>query len=419
MKKQFLKKNRYKIKKEKVQYTEKKPFLADKEIIFRSAGRAKVFNISHRLQVFTLFFMAVIFCWSGYSYHFYHISDKIISKKDKELGKTRDAYVDLMTDVAALQKNLKDVVLSLDEAGNGLEELNGYKEQALVVEDKIKKITDSESWINGEELNDKVNAKDALIKKNLVESENTQLKQKIVVLGSKIDQLQKTVKGLEDAEIAILDKIAVLSGKEIEQLKASLNKINSSLKEKNRYFNPLANVKKAEGGAYIPSEIESKELTEKISSTFETIDSLANYKNALKNVPLGEPVYRYQLSSEFGTRSDPFKKYLAKHKGIDMGASLGSRISAQAGGKVMTATYQKNGYGNVVEIDHGNGFSSKYAHLNKIYVKKGDVVKFNQAIGEVGHTGRATGSHLHYEVLYRGINVNPLTFVRLKNPNSI
>lgn len=419
MKKQFLKKNRYKIKKEKVQYIEKKPFLADKEIIFRSAGRAKVFNISHRLQVFTLFFMAVIFCWSGYSYHFYHIYDKIISKKDKELGKTRDAYVDLMTDVAALQKNLKDVVLSLDEAGNGLEELNGYKEQALVVEDKIKKITDSESWINGNDLNDKLSAKDALIKKNLVESENTQLKQKVVVLGSKIDQLQKTVKGLEDAEIAILDKIAVLSGKEIEQLKTSLNKINSSLKEKNRYFNPLANVKKAEGGAYIPSEIESKELTEKISSTFETIDSLANYKNALKNVPLGEPVYRYQLSSEFGTRSDPFKKHLAKHKGIDMRASFGSRVSAQAGGKVMTATYQKNGYGNVVEIDHGNGFSSKYAHLNKIYVKKGDVVKFNQAIGEVGHTGRATGNHLHYEVLYRGINVNPLTFVRLKNPNSI
>lgn len=419
MKKQFLKKNKYKIKKEKVQYIEKKPFLADKEIIFRSAGRAKVFNISHRLQVFALFFMAVIFCWSGYSYHFYHISDKIISKKDKELGKTRDAYVDLMTDVAALQKNLKDVVLSLDEAGNGLEELNGYKEQALVVEDKIKKITDSESWINGDELNDKLNAKDALIKKDLVESENTQLKQKIVVLGSKIDQLQKTVKGLEDAEIAILDKIAVLSGKEIEQLKASLNKINSSLKEKNRYFNPLANVKKAEGGAYIPSEIESKELSGKISSTFETIDSLLNYKNALKNVPLGEPVYRYQLSSEFGTRSDPFKKHLAKHKGIDMRASLGSRISAQAGGKVITAGYQKNGYGNVVEIDHGNGFSSKYAHLNKIYVKKGDVVKFNQALGEVGHTGRATGNHLHYEVLYRGINVNPLTFVSLKNPNSI
>lgn len=422
MKKNFLKKNKYKFKKEKVQYTEKKPFLADKEIIFRSAGRAKVFNISHNLQVFVLCFMAAMFCWSGYSYYFYHKSDRIISRKDRELGKTRDAYVDLMTDVAALQKNLKDVVQSLDEAGTGFEELDNYKEQALVVEDKIKHITDSENWINGDELEDKLSAKDALIKKDLIENENYQLKQKIASLGIKINELQKTVKGLEGAEIAILDKIAKLSGEEIEQIKNSLNKINSSLKEKGKYFNPLANVKKGEGGAYLPlgvENLENKELTDKLSSTFQAIDLLSNYKDAVKNVPLGSPVYRYQISSEFGTRSDPFKKHLAKHKGVDMRASLGSRVSAMAGGKVVSAGYQKNGYGNIVEIDHGNGFSTKYAHLNKIYVKKGEKVKFNQALGEVGHTGRATGNHLHYEVLYRGANVNPVTFVKLNSLNTL
>ena len=421
MKKHFLKKNKYKFKKQKVQYTEKKPFLADKEIIFRSSGRAKVFNISHNFQVFALCFLAALFCWSGYSYYFYHKSDRIISRKDRELGKTRDAYVDLMTDVAALQKNLSEVVHSLDEAGNGLEELDNYKEQALVVEDKIKQITDSESWINGDELENKLSAKDALIKKDLVENENNQLRQKVAALGTRIDELQKTVKGLEGAEIAILDKIAKLSGKEIEEIKTSLNKINSSLKEKGKYYNPLANIKKGEGGAYMPLDIkiESKELTDKLSSTFETLDTLVNYKNSIKNVPLGAPVYRYQLSSNFGARSDPFKKHLAKHKGLDMRSALGSRISAMAGGKVISAGYQKNGYGNIVEIDHGNGFSTKYAHLNKIYVKKGEQVKFNQAIGEVGRTGRATGNHLHYEVLYRGANVNPLTFVNLKNQNSL
>ena len=419
MKKQFLKKNRYKLKKQKVQYTEKKPFLADKEIIFRSAGRAKVFNISHRFQVFALCFMAALFCWSGYSYYFYHKSDRIISRKDRELGKTRDAYVDLMTDVAALQKNLKNVVQSLDEAGNGLEELNNYKEQAHVVEDKIKQITDSESWINGDELENKLNVKEAIIKKDLVETENNQLRQKVAALGARIDDLQKTVKGLEGAEIAILDKIAQLSGKEIEEIKTSLNKINASLKEKGKYFNPLSNIKKGEGGAYIPVKNVSKNLSDKISSTFDVIDTLSNYKEAVKNIPLGTPVYRYQLSSEFGTRSDPFKKHLAKHKGLDMRASLGSRVSAMAGGKVLSAGYQNNGYGNIVEIDHGNGFSTKYAHLNKIYVKKGEIVDFNQAIGEVGHTGRATGNHLHYEVLYRGANVNPLTFVNLKSKKVI
>ena len=75
--------------------------------------------------------------------------------------------------------------------------------------------------------------------------------------------------------------------------------------------------------------------------------------------------------------------------------------------------------GNLVEIDHGNGFTTKYAHLNKIYVKKGDLIAYNQAVGEVGKTGRATGSHLHYEVLYRNKNVNPLTFVDIKNRNRI
>ncbi len=419
MKKQFLKKNKYKIKKEKVQYTEKKPFLADKEVIFRSSGRAKVFNISHRLQVFALSFMAILLCWSAYSYYFYHVSDRIITRKDHELGKTRDAYVDLMTDVAALQKNLKDVVQSLDDAGSGFEELNNYKEKALVVEDKIRQITDSESWINGDDLENKLNFKDAIIKKDLVENENNILKQKVMVLGAKIDDLQKTVKGLEGAEIAILDKIAKLSGKEIDEMKDSLNKINSSLKEKNRYFNPLANVKKGEGGAYITVDIKSKELSDKLSATFDVIDTLTDYKEALKNVPLGTPVYRYQISSDFGTRSDPFRKSLARHKGLDMRSALGSRVSAQAGGRVLSAGYQSNGYGNIIEIDHGNGFSTKYAHLNKIYVKKGDIVKFNQALGEVGHTGRATGDHLHYEVLFRGTNVNPLTFVKIKSPNSI
>lgn len=418
MKKNFLKKNRYKFKKEKIQYTEKKPFLADKEIIFRSAGRAKVFNISHRLQMFVIAFLICVFCWSGYNYYSYHISERIINRKERELGKTRNAYVDLMTDVAALQKNLKNVMLSLDEAGNGLNELSDYKQQALMVEDKIKKITDSESWIDDKDLENKLSAKEALIKKDLVQNENNLLKQKILLLGGKIDELQITVKGLEDAEIAILDKIAILSGEEIDEIKESLKKINSALKEKNRYFNPLANVKKSEGGPYIPTEIRNKDLVNKLSSTFEVIDNLSEYKQALKGVPLGTPVYRYQLSSEFGTRSDPFRQQLSKHKGIDMRASLGTRVSAMAAGKVTRAGYQ-NGYGQIVEIDHGNGFSTKYAHLNKIYVKKGEVVDFNKAIGEVGHTGRATGNHLHYEVLYRDMNVNPLTFVKLKSQNSI
>lgn len=411
--------NKYRFRKPKVQYTEKKPFLADKEIIFRSGGRAKVFNISHRLQVFVLMFMAAVFCWSGYNYYFYHRSAKIINRKDKELDKTRDAYIDLMSDVTALQNNLRDVVASVEEAGDGLKEISEYKEKALVVEDKIKKIADSEAWIDVDAVEDKITKKEALIQKDIAVQENNTLRQKISDLGDKLDSLQQTVRGLETAEMAILDKIEVLSGREIDKIKTSLTEINKSLKVQKQYFNPLSNVKDGQGGTYNPLEgIDvDKNLQDKMSSVFQKIDILGQYKEALSMVPLGAPVYKYRLSSLYGSRSDPFNSKLARHKGLDMSASLGSRISAPAPGIVTVAGFQNNGYGNLVEIKHSNGFVTKYAHLNKVYVKKGDKVTYNQAIGEVGRTGRATGSHLHYEVLYNGYNVNPLTFVNISSMN--
>lgn len=419
--KKLLKKNKFKFKKAKVQFTEKKPFLADKEIIFRSNGRAKVFNLSHQLQIMFLLLIAAVFGWSGYNYYFYHVSERIISHKEKELGKTRDAYMDLMSDVAALQNNLKNVVSSLDEADDGLSEIAGYNDKAAVVEDKIKLIADSEVWIDQDKVAEKVTKKEALLQKELIENENNKLRQKIEVLGNKIEDLQETVKGLESAEAAILDKIGQISGREIEQIKASLAQINKSLKSKGKYFNPLANSQKGKGGAYAPVDgikIENKKLLDKMSSTFEQIDLLESYKQALKDIPLGKPVYRYRLTSKFGQRKDPFNSKLAGHKGIDMSASRGSRVSTMAAGKVLTASFQSNGYGNLVAIDHGNGFVTKYAHLNKIYVKKGDKVAYNQAIGEVGTTGRSTGNHLHYEMLYRGTLVDPLTFVNLKSLNA-
>lgn len=416
LKKHLLKKIR--LKKEKVVYTEKKPFLADKEIIFRSGGRARVFNISHRLQFFVLLFVAAVFCWSGYNYYYYQLSEKVISHKEKELDKTRDAYMDLMSDVTALQNNLKDVVSAVDEADDGLTEIKNYKEKAQNVEDKIKQIADSEAWIDQNKIEEKVSKKEALLQKDMVESENTMLRQKIEDLGGKIETLQSTVKGLESAEIAILEKISKLSGKEIERIKTSLSQINKTLKGHGRYFNPLANVKEGRGGAFVPEtdiKIENRKLLRKMSEVFAGIDLLENYKSALAGIPTGKPVYRGQISSSFGTRQDPFKPVLAKHKGIDLRAAKGSRISVMAKGKIVSAGYQNNGYGNIVVVDHGNGFVTKYAHMNRIYVKKGDEVVCNQALGEVGRTGRATGDHLHYEIIYRGANLNPLTFVQIKN----
>ena len=413
-----MRRSRYKFKKKKVQYVEKKPFLADKEIIFRSGGRAMVFNISHRLQLFTLIFLSTVFIWSGFNYYFYHNSEELIQYKEKELGKTRNAYIDLISDVTVLQNNLKEVVASLEEADSGLQEIKDYREQAVTVEDKIRNIADSEQWLNQRKVKDKISKREALLQREIMQRENDVLRSKVADLGNKISTLQQNVKGLETAEIAILDKIEKLSGQEIDEIKKSLSKINQTLKVQKQYFNPLANMQEGEGGDYIPlndTKI-SPELLDKMSSVFQSIDTLDKYKEAMSSVPLGSPVYKYRLSSVFGSRSDPFNKKIAAHRGLDMSAAIGSRISAPAAGKVIKAEYS-GGYGNLVEIEHDKGFVTRYAHLNKMYVKTGDNVAYNQAIGEVGHTGRATGNHLHYEVLYNGRNVNPLTFINIGSMN--
>ena len=123
-------------------------------------------------------------------------------------------------------------------------------------------------------------------------------------------------------------------------------------------------------------------------------------------VPSTRPVTTGWYSSNYGWRIDPFTGQKAFHEGVDFMADSGTAIHAAGGGIVVYAdTYA--GYGNMLEIDHGNGLISRYAHASKMLAKVGDVVMKGQKIGEVGNTGRSTGPHLHFEVRHRGAPQNP------------
>ena len=159
------------------------------------------------------------------------------------------------------------------------------------------------------------------------------------------------------------------------------------------------------------ADYRNQALISQTEATFEAINDRAYYQEAMKRVPLGKPVWTYWLTSPFGKRADPFNAKSAVHKGVDLASAKGNKVKTMADGKVSTAKVM-TGYGNVIEIDHGNGFKTKYAHLNKMYVKQGDKVQLGQAIGEVGSTGRSTGPHLHYEVMYEGANMDPMVFIK-------
>ena len=130
-------------------------------------------------------------------------------------------------------------------------------------------------------------------------------------------------------------------------------------------------------------------------------------------VPLASPVRDpHRLTSGFGSRRDPFRKRMGFHQGLDLAAPRGTPIYATAAGSVLRAG-RDGAYGNLVELDHGNGVRTVYAHLHEYHVRLGQRVRAGERIGRMGRTGRATGVHLHYEVLVDGKAVDPRRFLRV------
>ena len=139
---------------------------------------------------------------------------------------------------------------------------------------------------------------------------------------------------------------------------------------------------------------------------------------AAKAIPTTLPVITGYHSSNFGYRIDPFNGHQAFHTGVDFIAAPGSEILAAAGGVVSAAEVHSE-YGKMIDVDHDNGLTTRYAHLSKMTVKIGDIVLKGQRIGELGQTGRATGPHLHFEVRQNSVPLNPnrfLTFAKAQEP---
>lgn len=130
--------------------------------------------------------------------------------------------------------------------------------------------------------------------------------------------------------------------------------------------------------------------------------------------PSGMPVANGFIDSYYGPRTDPFTGGHEFHTGLDIDASAGTPITSVARGIVSFAGV-RNGYGNVVEVDHGNGYLTRYAHAEKLLVHVGEAVRTGQVLALVGSTGRSTGPHVHFEVWYRGKVINPLAFVQARH----
>ena len=145
------------------------------------------------------------------------------------------------------------------------------------------------------------------------------------------------------------------------------------------------------------------------------MENLVLNKNLQKEVePSGRPITKGWLSSYFGMRTHPISGRREMHKGIDFAGSMGGQVIAVAKG-VVTYSGKRYSYGNLIEIAHGNGYSTRYAHNSRLMVSVGDTVEKGFQIAEIGSSGRSTGPHVHFEVLKNGREVNPIPFIRASN----
>lgn len=238
------------------------------------------------------------------------------------------------------------------------------------------------------------------------------MRENLDAMAEKVGDLQAKLMHLE----AVSERVAGMAGMKPEELK----KIEAE--PKGASGGPLVSMLETRPSAHtldqLNGQMDSLQSTsERDADLFTLIEShLFEKRLEALMVPSSPPVDG-PIGSGFGFRTDPFTHRPALHTGLDFPADPGTPILAAAGGVVLSAGLHPQ-YGQLVELDHGNGLVTRYAHTSRMLVKQGDLVKRGQKIAEVGTTGRSTGPHLHFEVLVDGVQQNPAKFLTSLNPTS-
>jgi len=217
-----------------------------------------------------------------------------------------------------------------------------------------------------------------------------------------LNAVQNALSDMDKNSIAALDALALAAEKQIETIVTSMRPLGLRLPA------ALDAASLGTGGPFIPYVGTSFE--DRVQRARLAMSALSDLKDAAGRLPIHRPVRHVSISSEFGPRLDPFLNRWAMHSGIDFRAAYGTRVYASAPGTVVKAGWQ-GGYGIMVEIRHPNGYVTRYAHLSRLQVKKGNHVLAGDVIGNIGSTGRSTGPHLHYEVRQNDKPIDPEDYI--------
>ena len=233
-------------------------------------------------------------------------------------------------------------------------------------------------------------------------------------LRARITGLERRLTEMGRTQEAVLDRLTEQITYSIETFEQVLSMTGVKLSELlvAPDLEPLA---LAQGGPFIPGDFLSEDVPDRSFQSAAALlqfqlDRFQGLQDVIRRVPLTAPLDQYRMSSGFGRRIDPINGSTSAHYGVDLDAPSGTPVLSTGSGRVVFAGWRGR-FGRVVEIDHGQGVKSRYAHLRKILVKLDQDVTHRQKIGLLGTSGRSTGPHLHYEVWVNGRPYNPVGFI--------
>jgi len=401
-----------------------------------SNGNLIYYTFSPALQFFITLFVLGLCGWCVFTTHVYINNSDMIVEKNAQVAEARNKFNTVVADIKAYKDMIAEINKKLEKSHNNIVNLlakgdkiskeekdNLIKNRVLLsselnyVNKNFNEFAKDIKWSNINMKNfSYVDTKNEL-EKNIAINENLYLKKK----NASLEHALSDMKELQDN---LINKVSVLADDGIKNVENTLSKIDIvlsdvNLKDRKALVKAVLNEKNVEGvgGKYIPLKnitLLDADLNQKYQDLNEKVNLWDGITKAKMMLPLGAPVKDMRITSPFGVRSDPFFKTPAMHSGIDFGGKEGTPLYATSAGRVIQAG-PRGDYGDTVEVDHGLGFSTLYAHLSKINVEKGDIIDEGTKVGLAGSTGRSTGPHLHYEVRYNSRPINPYAFVKVEN----
>jgi murein DD-endopeptidase MepM/ murein hydrolase activator NlpD len=416
----------------------RKPVLAERQLILRSRGGSAIIKLPRLLQATGLLAAGAFMAWVAHASYAYVSYDKIVSAKDAAITARDQISLTLRSELTDARRSFAEATDSLEKNHKGLVSLIGENQtlqgnvrslstqlNKLETERKkaelAKKVAAERIDLLEAHLENARNKSQALARNlkntgselaNALEAK-TQANRQGVTLNSRVAALQKRLSGAKEAQAALLERIGDTSQFEAKRLRSIIAAAGLNVKKllRSQGVSALAQGGPFEAAPKSGSNTEEENFEIALTTANSKLDHLDGLQRIVRGLPLASPLDYYYVSSRYGRRTDPINGTTAMHRGVDFGAKTRATVFSTAPGKVIYAGW-KGRFGRFIEIDHGNGVITRYGHLRRIYVKRGQEIDFRTKIGQMGNSGRSTGTHLHYEIHVNKRSVDPLKIMK-------